>query len=328
MDRVTRIITRKDIEAILTVREALPVVEAAFLSYGLGQFEMPPKVYLNIAGRGDFRAMPAYLRDDREAAGIKWVNVHPGNLGGPLPTVMGVLLYSNPATGFPLAIMDATYITQIRTGAAGGIAAKYLSRAGSNVVTLAGCGAQAATQLQAVAEVRDITRVLAYDLRLEAAETFARRAANLGFEAQAVTDLAAAVSEADILVTTTPSRTPIIKAAWLKPGCHVNAIGADAPGKQELEPEALRRAKVFIDDWEQASHSGEINVPVAQGLFTRDQLRGTLGEVVAGIKPGRENDTDITLFDSTGLALQDIATARYVYDECQRLNLGQETKLI
>jgi alanine dehydrogenase len=327
VDRKTRILSRHEVESVLTVHAALPVVEAAFLSYGLGQCTMPPKVYLDVPPKGDFRAMPAYLRDTREAAGLKWVNVHPGNGALGLPTVMGVLIYSEPSTGFPLAVMDATYITRVRTGAAGGVAAKHLSRPESRVVTLVGCGAQAATQLLAVAEVRPVERVLAYDVRREAAEAFCRDVGERSFRAEAVEDLEAAVGAADILVTTTPVRDPIVKAAWLKAGCHVNAIGADAPGKEELEPEALLRARVFIDDWEQASHSGEINVPLAQGVLRREDICGTLGDVVAGHTAGRRHEGDITLFDSTGLAIQDIATARFVYDECLKRGLGVEVEL-
>lgn len=324
----TLILTRSDVEAVLTVRDAMPVVEEAFRLYGLGQATMPPKVYLDIPShQGDFRAMPAYLHGDWEAAGLKWVNVHPHNLGGPLPTVMAVLIYSDPQTGFPLAILDATSITRVRTGAAGGIAAKYLARPDSRSVALVGCGAQADHQLLAVAQVRPIERVFAFDTRPEAAQ--ALRTRMLGrFAVEVADSIQACVAEADIVVTTTPVHEPIVKARWLRPGAHLNAIGADAPGKQEYETEVLKKALVFVDDWAQSSHSGEINVPFSQGLFHEQDVCATLGEVVAGLKPGRQSDADITLFDSTGLAIQDIATARYVYNLCRERNIGMPMRFV
>jgi alanine dehydrogenase len=325
----TLIVTRKVVESVLDVETALPVIEEAFLLYGLGRTVMPPKTYVPIPRhRGDFRAMPAYLDSEFEAAGVKWVNVHPDNLGGPLPSIMAVLVYSDTATGFPLAVMDATHITCIRTGAAGGVAAKYLARADSRTVGVVGCGVQATAQLAAARAVRPIERVRAYDARREAAERFCARATAKGLTAEVADTVEACVREAEILVTTTPVREPVVRADWLRPGVHINAIGADAPGKEELEPEALLRARIVVDDWEQASHSGEINVPLARGLITRDNVRATLGEIVAGLKPARENDDEITLFDSTGLAIQDIAAARYVYNECRRQGLGTEIDLV
>ena len=132
---------------------------------------------------------------------------------------------------------------------------------------------------------------------------------------------------ADIVVTSTPARSPVVKASWIKPGTHINAIGADAPGKQELESALLKKARVVVDEWGQASHAGEINVAVEHEGYTRSQLAGQLGEILLGLKPGRTADSDITIFDSTGLAIQDVAVARLVYDKAVKLNKGQVLQL-
>lgn len=330
VERTTRIISRKDVESVLDMKSALPVVEEAFRRHGRGETIMPPKLYLDIVKHeGDFRAMPGYLHGDEEMAGLKWVNVHPRNSEHGLPTVMGVLIYSDPSTGFPLAVMDATHITRIRTGAAGGVAVKYLARPESRTIGMVGCGAQAESQLLAALEsLANVERIVVYDLREAASRAFATRMAAHGLHVDAVDRLEECVSAADVVITTTPSRTPIVKTEWVKRGAHINAIGADAAGKQELEANVLKGAVIVVDEWLQASHSGEINVPFSQGLVTRDDIRATLGEIVAGKGRGRESQDDITVFDSTGLAIQDIATAGYVYKRCMELGLGSETALI
>lgn len=330
VERTTRILSRKDVESVLDMKSALPVVEEAFRRHGLGETVMPPKIYLDIEKHeGDFRAMPGYIQGEEDMAGLKWVNVHPHNLERGLPTVMAVLIFSDPSTGYPLAVMDATHITRIRTGAAGGVAVKYLARPDSRIIGMVGCGVQAESQLQAALEsLADVERILVYDLREASSQAFATRMTAPGLRVEAARSLEECVAAADVLITTTPSRRPLVKAQWVKRGAHINAIGADAAGKQELEAKVLKDAVIVVDEWTQASHSGEINVPFSQGLVTREDVRATLGEIVAGQRRGRETQDDVTVFDSTGLAIQDIATAGYVYKRCRELGLGTEVALI
>jgi ornithine cyclodeaminase/alanine dehydrogenase-like protein (mu-crystallin family) len=190
---------------------------------------------------------------------------------------------------------------------------------------LIGAGAQARTQVAAILKVRPIQEIVVYDRHLTCSRPFAEKAAAMyGIAVRPTENPAEAVFDMDIVVTTTPSRTPVVAREWVSPGTHINAIGADAAGKQELAPAILTAAKVVVDDWAQASHSGEINVALAQGELTPAQVYGSLGDIVAGKKPGRETAEEITIFDSTGLIIQDLALALAVYQRAKERGLGEE----
>jgi ornithine cyclodeaminase/alanine dehydrogenase len=280
---------------------------------------MPPKVYLPLERHdGDFRAMPAYSAG---AAGVKWVNAHPRNpRKHGLPAVMAVYIYSDPETARPLAVLDATLITAFRTGAAAAVATRHLARKGATSVGLVGCGVQARTALQALREVMKVADVRLADLSPEAMERLAR-------EEGGTPGTVEAAAGCDVVVTTTPARGPVVRRGWVRPGTHLNAMGADAPGKQELDPRILQDARVFLDDMAQATESGEVNVPLHRGELRREELAGTLGEVVAGRIAGRRGD-EITVFDSTGLALQDLAVARLLYEKARANGIGLEVDLV
>lgn len=314
-----------EVKSSLTMEETIEAVEEAFREHGRGKAQMPPKSYLYYEKHnGDLRTMPAYL-EELDATGVKVVNVHPANPGQGLPTVMAVVILNSPATGAPLAMMGATHLTNMRTGAAGAVAAKYLARKDSRRVGLLGAGAQARTQLRGLSEIFEIEEVSVADVSLERCRALEKDCRSfLDVEYHLYTD-AKEVCDSDILVTTTPSRKPLVKDEWINEGTHINAIGADAKGKEELDPHLLRRAKVVVDDLAQASHSGEVNVPLTEGLFVPEEIHAMIGEVVAGKVPGRENDDEITIFDSTGLAIQDVATATRVHQKA--LEKGMGTKL-
>jgi ornithine cyclodeaminase/alanine dehydrogenase len=307
------------IRKLIDMATVIEAVETAFAAYGRGEAAMPPKVYLNVP-HGDFRAMPAALPG---AAGIKWVNVHPDNPEKHgLPTVMGLIIYSDPETGRPLALLDGTCVTRMRTGAAAAVATKYLARRGARSLGIVGCGGQAVTHLQALTQVMKPERVLLTD----AVEANARRVAGLFPQWECrVVGLEEACG-ADVVTTLTPSQTPVVKRAWVRPGAHINAMGADAPGKQELELDLLlaEGVRIFVDDWTQASHSGEINVAVERGLLKK--VAGTLPDVVSGKSQGRLGEEEITIFDSTGLAIQDLSTAMRIYEAARRKGLGVEVE--
>ena len=315
----TLILTQEEVESLITMDEAMNAVEDAFRLYALGKAEMPPKVYLEFE-MGDLRAMPAHLMG---YAGIKWVNSHPNNPDRGLPTVMALMILNSPETGFPLAVMDATFTTSLRTGAAGGVAAKYLARKKSRVFGFVGCGTQAYYQLEALKRVFEMEEVKAYDIRERAAEKFVRYCEEKGIKSsfKPIEE----TCRCDVLITTTPSRKPVVMADWVEEGTHINAIGADAAGKQELDLEIVKKAKIVVDDLKQSSHGGEINVAISEGIITIDDIHATIGEVIAGLKPGRESDEEITIFDSTGLAIQDIAVAKIVYENA--VKRGKGTKI-
>jgi alanine dehydrogenase len=300
------------------MRRAIGIVEKAFAAHGNGGVRMPPKIYLHLGEfGGDFRAMPACVMGTA-ACGVKWVNVHPLNRRLGLPAVMAMIILSDPRTGYPLAVMDGTQITNLRTGAAGAVAAKYLANKFSSRVGFVGCGIQARFQLSGIASLFRIGSVRAFDTDRVSAERFARFARTLGYDAKRCDTVEECVSGKDIVVTTTPSRKPLVRRAWIGAGTHINAIGADARGKEELEPSILNASRVVVDDATQAMHSGEINVPVSRGEFRESGIYSTLGLIISGRKRFTRRDSDITVFDSTGLAIQDIAVASYIYERRAR----------
>jgi alanine dehydrogenase len=319
------VLTGSQVMQVLDMDLALDATQEAFRAYGEGRVNMPAKAYLTLA-QGDFRAMYGEIFLAKEhVCGLKWVNVHPGNPARGLLTVMAKILLNDPENGLEFADLDGTHITDYRTGAAGGVAARYLARTEATRLGLIGAGAQARTQVAAILKVRSIQEIVVFDRHREHSQALAGELiATYGVEARAAGEVAEAVTGQDIVVTTTPSRTPVVKREWVSPGTHINAIGADAAGKQELDPAILTSAKVVVDDWAQASHSGEINVALARGELTPEQIYGSLGDIVAGKKPGRVAPEEITVFDSTGLIIQDLALGLAVYQRARERGLGEE----
>jgi alanine dehydrogenase len=287
--------------------EVIKVVEDAFIALGQNKASMPPKSYL-VVEHGDFRAMPAAISG---AAGMKWVNMHPENAVKGLPSIMAILIYNDPKTGYPLAIMDATQITTYRTAAASAIASKYLARKKSSCLGIIGAGNQAYTHIMAHLELFDLEVIKVHDCSKTAIDRLINSLSNYKLIECSIKEAVAS----DIVCTLTPSRSPILKEEWIKSGTHINAVGADAKGKEELEPSILNKAMVVVDDLGQASAAGEINVPVSNGLYKVDQVHATLSEIILGKKKGRTDDKTITIFDSTGIAIEDIATAKLVYEK-------------
>jgi len=306
----TLLLDRNSIKSLIRMSDVINVVEEAFRMCGEGRGKMPAKTYLSLE-HGDFRAMPAALPG---SAGVKWVNVHPENPSRGLPSIMAILVYNDPETGYPLAIMDATEITAYRTGAAAAIASKYLTRLDSHTIGIIGAGFQAHTQILAHADLFDSISISVFDVSETAVDKLMHSFSQFRIRNCSIQEAVAS----DIVCTLTPSRSPIIKKAWITPGTHINAIGADAPGKQELDPSILKEAVVIVDDIKQASSSGEINVPIQKGIYSVGEVYGTLAEVVAGKKKGRAHNNDVTVFDSTGIAVEDIAVAKLLFEKAQQ----------
>ena len=315
----TLLLNKKDVQNLIAMEEVIPVVEKAFKELTEGKGAMPSKVYLTVKD-GDFRAMPAALPG---AAGMKWVNVHPGNPLKGLPTVMAVLIYNDPATGYPLAIMDATESTAFRTAATSAIASKYLARKNSTTLGIVGAGRQASTHIMAHRLIFDFKEIRVFDISSEAVARLIK-----GFPESPIKERSLEETvKSDIVCTLTPAHQPVVKSRWIMPGTHINAVGADAQGKEELEPSILNDAMVVVDDLRQASHGGEINVPISKGLFKKQQIYATLGEIITGIKTGRTDNKIITVFDSTGLAIEDIAVARLLYEKARNKGTGLTVNL-
>lgn len=317
------ILSQKQVEKIITLNQiskVINVVEEAFYEYGVGRVQMPTKNYLYFPKfDGDLRIMPAYS-EKLSMAGTKIVNVHPKNPKKGLKTVNAVIILNDAKTGLPLTFMDGTYITGMRTGAASGVATKYLARKNAKTLGVIGAGYQSIFQIAAIAKVRNIEGIFVYDTHDVCIERLAKTLEKLGIKIKKATLKEAA--RKDILVTVTPARKPIIRREWVLPGTHINAIGADAPGKEELDPKILKEGKIIIDDWHQAICCGEVNVPLSKGILHKKDIWASLGEIVSGKKPGRKDDREITVFDSTGLAVQDLFTANLVYKKAKKLGKG------
>ncbi|SFM20351.1 alanine dehydrogenase [Methanolobus profundi] len=318
---------QSEVKSVIDMPLTLSAVENGFREHGLKKVQMPPKSYLYFdKHNGDLRTMPSFMEGE-DIAGVKIVNVHPDNREKGLPTVMAVIVLNSTETGAPIAMMDGTHITDMRTGAAGGVAAKYLARPDPHVVGMVGTGEQARTQLLALAEVMDIEEVKITSRNVSHCDAFEKdmkQYISCDFTKKAnIRD----VCDCDVLVTTTPVREPVVMSEWINEGTHINAIGADAMGKQELESALLKRSRIIVDDIVQASHSGEINVPMSSGDISESDISAELGEVVAGVKTGRRSDEDITIFDSTGLAVQDLVTANMVYRKALEMGIGKRIKL-
>ena len=315
-----------DVISLLTMDDAIAAVEKAFFDHGMSQIQMPPKSYLNFSKYGgDLRTMPAYL-EGQDQVGVKIVNVHTRNPEIGLPTVMALLVLNSPKTGAPLSMMGATYLTSMRTGAAGAIAAKLLARASSKVVGMVGAGVQARTQLLGLSKFFKIEQVIVSDTSIERAKSFEKDAKTFQNCDYLITTDVKEACDCDILVTTTPSKLAVVRESWIKPGTHINAIGADAKGKQELESNLTKKAKVIVDDIAQAVHSGEVNVPISEGVLKPEEIHAQIGEIITGKKLGRVSEMEITIFDSTGLGIQDVATGFAVYRRA--LETGKGTSLM
>jgi alanine dehydrogenase len=275
--------------------EAIEHVREGFLEYAGGEWQMPPKVYLDAYPQGDFRAMPA------KGAGLailKWVTSFPRNPEAGLPVVMGMICVSSVADGEPLALVDVRSVTALRTGAVAAVAAQELAREDARTVGILGCGLHGAWAARSLAAA-EYGPGVCYDPDPEAA---GRLAGELGWDVGAREDALAC----DVVTCVTPGAEPVVREADLRPGLHLNMLGADGPGKAEADIEVVAAAELFCDEWEQASHGGELTRAVEAGRVTRDDVR-ELGDVLTGAAPGRSGPEAVTLFDSTGLAIQDLA---------------------
>jgi alanine dehydrogenase len=298
-----------DVERAVSPHEAYEAVKEAFAAHARGEWTMQPKLYVTNYPAGDFRAMPALGGGH---ALLKWVTSFPGNPAKGLPTVTGLVLLSNAETGRLEAVLDAAGVTALRTAAAGVIAAETLCRAGAESTAVVGCGVNGAETVRMFRALG--TDVLVWDVDAARADAVAQR-----LDARVARSREEALA-CDVVVTVTPGRDVLFPAGSLRKGQHVSLMGADGPGKAEVAVAELQRADLFCDDWEQASHGGELAAGVKAGVVTRNRVT-ELGRVLTGEADGRRSAEDITLFDSTGLAIQDLAIAKVALAKANRLDL-------
>ncbi len=320
------ILSRQDVESILDMKASMQAVEEAFRQYALGTLEMPLRTTIRPKDfGGTFLVMPAFI-GGMKALGLKVVTVYPKNpekFG--LPTILATIMLNDPETGGPLAVMDGAYVTAMRTGAVSGVATKYLARRDANVAGIFGAGVQARTQLWAIAEARQLTKAKVFDVDLNRANQFCKEMGEkLGIEVVRSNSAEDTVKGSHIIATATTSKTPIFEGRWLEPGMHVNGIGSHSPDARELDTETIRRCKIVVDQREAASkEAGDLMMPVAEGVLTWESIHAELGEIITGRKLARTSESEITLFKSVGLALQDISTATMVYQLAKERQVGK-----
>jgi len=330
-NRKTLILSRSDMMGLVTPAEYNQCVEQAYRMHGEGRYYMDPKGHIVLDKYpGEWEAMPSYI-EQPEAAACKWVSIRERNREKfDLPTVFSILIYTHPETGFPLCICDGSYHTVMRTGAAAAVSAKWMARKGSKRLAIVGAGHMAAGTLATCNEVFKWQEVRVWSRTQKTLDSFVREEQPKynTFTIHASTDLKSVVEGADVVVTVTPARGPIVMSEWIASGTHIAAIGADKGGDQELDPKILKRARIFVDDIRQCRTDGEINVPLRQGLIREDEIAGEIGEVITGRKPGRISNEEVTIFDSTGIALQDSATVPLEYERAVAAGVGVEKKMI
>ncbi len=320
--RPVRILTESDVGLLLGPDECLAAVEEAFRQHATGRVPAPGVLGIRAAG-GGFHIKAGLLELERRYFAAKLNGNFAGNTERGLPRIQGIVVLSDADNGAPLALLDSAAITLLRTAAATALAARWLARADARDVTICGCGAQAPAQLAAVARVRSLRHVFAFDRDADRARSFAReQAPRLGLSVAAVDDLRAATRRSSIIVTCTPSREPILIAGDVSPGTFVAAVGADSSEKQELAPELLASAIIVTDVTDQCAAIGDLHHALAGGYVTRDDVRAELGEVVSGMKSGRRSDDEIIVFDSTGMALQDVAASAAAFSRAEATSCG------
>ena len=322
----TLVLTRSDVLALLTLPECIEAVERAFRLHAEGR-TLPPGVLGVPAGGGGFHIKAAGLVGDPSYFAAKTNANFPANPGRGLPTIQGTVLLADASNGAPLAVMDSGSITALRTGAATAVAARYLARPDSRTATVVGCGVQGEIQLAALAAVLPLEQACVIDADADRAAGLAKRATHaLGIRVEPAADLAAALRRSDVCVTCTPSRRPIVRQADVRAGTFIAAVGADSQGKQELEPALVAAATLVVDLLEQCAEIGELQHALGAGLLTRERVHAELADVIAGRRPGRTRADEITIFDSTGTALQDVAAAVVVYEKARAAGRGLEVR--
>jgi alanine dehydrogenase len=326
-----RVLSKQNVQQAVPMREAIEIVKGAFAQLSEGKAVVPLRTQLPVERHeGVTLFMPAYLSESDDL-GIKIVSVFPGNLEMGWPTIFALVTVVEASTGRPVAVMDGTYLTALRTGAASGAATDLLARKDAKVAAIFGAGAQGRTQLLAVCEVRDIEKAWVYDVNPQAAERYAQEMAGKGripADLKVTSSPAEATREADVLCTATTSRTPVFADEDLKPGVHINAVGSFTPEMQEIPGQTVGRARVVVGSREGClSETGDLIIPIRKGLITEHNIYAELGEIAAGVKPGRDNIEEITLFKSVGNAVQDVSVAKRVVEEARRLGMGVEVEL-
>jgi alanine dehydrogenase len=325
------VLSRSDVEALLTMTKTIAAVEEGFRQLALGNVEMPQRAVTAIAPRNGLHlSMPAYVGGEEESLTIKIVTVYGDNPANfDLPMIQGVILLHDARTGALLAMMDAEHLTAMRTGAASGVATRALARPEASILAIFGAGAQAFAQVEAVCAVRPIEQVFVVTRTGEKDVEFSLELERrLNVRALPCRDPRAAVESADVICTATSSIDPLFNGEWVQEGTHVNAVGAYTRTMRELDERLMQSARVYVDHHAAAqAEAGDVMIPVERGLIDYGQIVGDLGELLTGQVAGRLHTMDVTVFKSVGLAMQDAVTAAQVYAAARATRVGRHVSL-
>jgi len=322
--RTMRILSRNDVQRALPMPEAIEAMRAAFSQLACGTVQMPIRSHIDVAEyEGTALFMPSYAQCFGNL-GVKIVNIFGANARRNLPRIQALVCLFDGATGTPKAVLDGTSLTALRTGAASGVATDLLARSSASNVAILGAGVQGRTQLEAMLAVRPIDSVKVYDPLPGVAQAFAiEMSTRLGVDIQVASTPQAAITGADVVCTATISRTPVFDDTDVPSGAHVNAVGSYKPDVQEIPAETMRRARIVVDQRESAlSETGDLIVPLRQGLIAETDIHAELGEILIGKAVGRTSDNLVTLFKSVGLAIQDLAAAALALERAEAQGLG------
>jgi len=323
------IVNQAEVPRLLPMAACMEAMAEALRSVSRGESLLPLRQVIMLPDKaGAFGSMPAYLGSP-PAIGLKSITVFPGNHGTELDSHQGAVLLFETKRGSLVAVMDASSITGIRTAAVSGVATRLLARAGAGDLALLGTGVQALTHLEAMSHARRLRRVRAWSRSLDHARAFAQRAErSLGLRVEAAATAREAVEGADLVCTVTSSREPVLEGEWLAPGAHVNAVGASLASARELDTPAVARARLFVDRRESAlAEAGDFLIPRHEGAIDDHHIRGELGELLLGTCPGRQSEAEVTVFKSLGLAVEDVAAARLIYDNALQQGAGTRVEL-
>lgn len=327
-----RVISRTIVQQSVNMAQAIDVVERAYIQLSQGDTVVPLRLQVPVQKQGGVTLfMPAYMMDS-DSFGAKIVSVFPGNIQQKLPSIHAIVIVIDSRTGRPEAIMDGTYLTALRTGAASGVATRLLARKTAKVAAILGAGIQGRTQLEAVCAVRPIEKVWVYDIKQEIAEAYVEDLGKQGkrfsagfFAAQTP---AQAVKDADIICAATTSSEPVFEDSDLKPGVHINGIGSYTPEMQEVPSKTVIRSRIFVDSLSASmAEAGDLIIPLKESLISKSHILGEIGQVAAGQLPGRQSEEEPTFFKSVGVAVQDVAVAELILNKARELNLGEEVDL-
>ncbi|MEY8412529.1 ornithine cyclodeaminase family protein [Lachnospiraceae bacterium 62-26] len=322
------LLSRADIKKVFSIQDAIEADKQAFTLVSEGKCDLPLRTNIQAPKYdGCFLFMPAYI-EAMDTASLKTVNIFPHNIDNGLPSSPAQVLLIDGKTGVVTAILDGTYITQLRTGASSGAAFDVLAKQSCRIGALIGTGGQAATQLEAMIAVRKLEEVRVYDLNYERTVEFAQRMQeeliSYGTKITAVKSSDEAIDDADLLITVTPSSKPVFDGTKIKKGCTISCVGAYQHHMQEMDPAVLPRAsKIYFDSQEAVlSESGDILIPLEQGIITEDDFTGDIGRVIKGELAGRENDDEIIVYETVGIGAQDLVTAKAVYENALKAGVG------